>query len=167
MSSNVECTRASMKSFIRAIRANVISTIRLVIQWRYAKITSSFPYTWCDYLLFESRFVDPILEIFIRDKASLSEKTSPELNTNNPKDEEDKEAEQQDITKHGKSVQQQHHKNSECKVLDSEENRLLSTSCLEFCWLLSEVSTLWLFLLLTSEASPHPSDTPEHYYHIV
>ena len=117
MSSNVQCTRASMKSFIRAIRADVISTIRLVIQWRYAKQRSSFPYTWCKDLLFESRFVDPILEIFIRDKASLSEKTSPQLNTNNPKDEEHKEAEQQDITKHGESVQQQHHKNSECKVL--------------------------------------------------
>jgi hypothetical protein len=39
------------------------------------------------------------------DIAALSEKTCPELNSNDAKDEEDKEAKEEDITQHGQGVQ--------------------------------------------------------------
>ena len=60
-------------------------------------LSESFP----SYQIFLIRFTDV---------ASLPEKSCPKLNTDDSKYEENKEAEKQDIAKHRKSVQQQHHK---------------------------------------------------------
>lgn len=43
------------------------------------------------------------------DEAAVSEQAGPQLDTNDPENEEDKEAEQQHITQHGQRVQQQGH----------------------------------------------------------
>ena len=53
---------------------------------------------------------EPLL-ISLTDVASLPQKTRPQLYSDNTEDEEDKEAEEKDISKHGKSIQQQHHQN--------------------------------------------------------
>ena len=50
-----------------------------------------------------------LLLISFADVTSLSEKSSPQLDTNNAKDEEKEEAEEQHIAQHGQGVQQQHH----------------------------------------------------------
>ena len=46
------------------------------------------------------------------DVASLSQQTCPHLNSDDTKDEEDEEAQEKNVAKHGKSIKEQHHKNS-------------------------------------------------------
>ena len=50
------------------------------------------------------------------DITSLSEESCPQLHPHNPKDEEDKEAEQQHVAQHWQGVQQQHHQDSGNRV---------------------------------------------------
>lgn len=45
----------------------------------------------------------------LTDEASLPEQPGPHLNPHDPEYEEDKEAEEEDITQHGEGVQEQHH----------------------------------------------------------
>lgn len=47
-----------------------------------------------------------------RQEATVTEQPSPQLDPNYPKDEEDKEAEQQHIAQHRESVQQESHQDS-------------------------------------------------------
>ena len=60
------------------------------------------------FLLSEALSGHEALICFI-DVTSLSEQPGPQLNTNDAKYEEDKEAEQQNISQHGQGVQQQHY----------------------------------------------------------
>ena len=60
-------------------------------------------------LLFISLLLNQPGLILITDVASLSEQSCPHLHRHDTEDEEDKEAEKEDVTKHGKSVQKQHH----------------------------------------------------------
>ena len=56
-----------------------------------------------------SLLVDKTPLICLIDVASLSKKPSPELDTDDAKDEEDEKAEKKDISEHWERVQQQHH----------------------------------------------------------
>ena len=60
-------------------------------------------------ILFVSFLGDKVPLVSLVDVASLPEQTCPQLNSNDPEDEEDEEAEEEDVTKHGQSVQEQHH----------------------------------------------------------
>ena len=61
-------------------------------------------------LLFISLLVDEVPLVLLTDITSLPQQSRPHLNPHDAKDEENEEAEKEDVTKHGQSVQQEHHK---------------------------------------------------------
>ena len=62
--------------------------------------------------LSEALLLHKLLLVSLTDKTSLSKQSSPQLDSNNTKNEEDEEAEEKDIPKHWQGIQQQHHQDS-------------------------------------------------------
>ena len=99
-----------MHSIIVVIWANKsghqLIILQFVINTRDPVIAKDDFVDLSDTLLSVSRLVHQISLEVLTDEASLPEQPCPHLDPHNPKDEEDKEAEEEDIAQHGQGVQE-------------------------------------------------------------